>query len=143
MSQLRLSYPKLSPQAYQGLIACKQALHGSSVGPELIALLDLRISQINGCAFCLKMHTDELRKLNVSNDKIDTLAGWQISSAFSEKEKVALQWAEGLTHISVENSSDELYQRLQQHFTDSEISDLTLAIGLMNAFNRIAISLRQ
>ena len=143
MSKLRLPYPKLSPQSYQGLMACKMALENSSLGAELITLAYLRISQINGCAFCLKLHTDELRHLQVSNDKIDTLAGWRISNAFSESEKAALDWVERVTYISAESTSDGDFQRLKAHFSDSEITDLTIAISLMNAFNRVAVSLRQ
>ncbi len=79
MSALRLAYNTLSPEAYKGLIDCKNALNKSGLGKELIELVYLRISQINGCAFCLDMHASSLRNSGVSNKKIDTLAGWQVS----------------------------------------------------------------
>nr|WP_314264322.1 carboxymuconolactone decarboxylase family protein [uncultured Moellerella sp.] len=143
MSKLRLPYSKLSPQAYQGLLACKTALENSTLGAELITLVYLRVSQINGCAFCLKLHTSELRRLQVSSDKIDTLGGWRISNDFSETERAALDWAERVTNISAESTSDSNFQQLKTHFSDSEITDLTIAISLMNALNRVAVSLRQ
>ncbi|MBI6528044.1 carboxymuconolactone decarboxylase family protein [Proteus vulgaris] len=143
MSKLRLSYPKLSPEAYAGLIQCKTALESCSLDTSLIELVYLRVSQINGCAFCLEMHNTSLRKQNVVQNKLDALNGWQVSERFTDKERTALLWAEAVTLISAKSTSDEIYQQVSVYFTDTEMSDLTLAIGLMNAFNRIAVSLRQ
>ena len=143
MSQLRLSYPKLSAEAYAGLIKCKTALEGSALELPLIELIYLRISQINGCAFCLEMHSASLRKHGVAQNKLDALNGWQVSERFSPRERAALLWAEAVTHISASNTDDSIYQQVKAHFTDDEMSDLTVAISLMNAFNRVAVSLRQ
>ncbi|MDQ8935610.1 carboxymuconolactone decarboxylase family protein [Acinetobacter rudis] len=143
MHTLRLPYSTLSPQAYQGLIDCKNALQESSLGKDLLELIYLRISQMNGCAFCLDLHTSSLRKSGVSNKKIDTLAGWRVSNHFSPKEQVALAWAESLVNIHHSYAPDHLFNPLKQHFTDTEISDLTIAVSLMSAFNRLAIGLRQ
>lgn len=143
MSTLRLAYPTLSPDAYKGLIDCKNALNKSGLGKELVELVYLRVSQINGCAFCLDMHANSLRSSGVSNKKIDTLAGWQVSHYFDPKERAALAWTEAVVNIATSGTSDELFETLKTHFTDVQISDLTIAIGLMSAFNRIAIALRQ
>ncbi|MBW7982522.1 carboxymuconolactone decarboxylase family protein [Enterobacillus tribolii] len=142
MSQLRLAYGQLSPQAYAGLIQCNQALAQSPLG-HLIELVYLRVSQINGCAFCLDMHSKALRKAGYAQHKLDTLAGWRVSEAFDERERAALDWAEAVTDIAHSGTSDALFSALKTHFTDAEIADLTFATSLMNAFNRLAISMRQ
>ncbi|BBV01947.1 carboxymuconolactone decarboxylase family protein [Providencia hangzhouensis] len=143
MSELRLAYNNLSPEAYKGLIECKNALDKSGLGKELIELVYLRVSQINGCAFCLDMHASSLRSNGVSNKKIDTLAGWQVSHHFNSLERAALAWTEAVVNIATSGTSDALFNELKYHFSDEQISDLTIAIGLMSAFNRIAIALRQ
>ncbi|MBT3155712.1 carboxymuconolactone decarboxylase family protein, partial [Streptomyces sp. CHD11] len=100
MSQLRLPFSTLSPAAYQGLIATGQALAQSSLGLELVELIYLRISQINGCAFCLGKHAETLREQGVSQAKLDRLAGWRISELFDARERAALEWAETLTAVA-------------------------------------------
>ncbi|MER2099630.1 MAG: carboxymuconolactone decarboxylase family protein [Pseudomonas qingdaonensis] len=141
MSQLRLPFASLSPEAYQGLLATNNALAASSLGLPLIELVYLRISQINGCAFCLGKHSQTLRDSEVAQAKLDCLAGWRISGLFNERERAALAWAETLTHVSEKGAPDALYEPLKAHFSDVEISDLTLAVTLMNAFNRLAIGM--
>lgn len=143
MSQLRLKYPNLSPAAYSGLIACKNALENSTLGAELTELVYLRVSQINGCAFCLEMHSSALRKKSVPQATLDALAGWQVSERFTDRERAALLWAESVTQVSAQQTDDVLYRKVKAHFSDEEMSDLTIAVALMNAFNRVAVSLRQ
>lgn len=143
MSTLRLPYSQLSPDVYKALLAAKKALAGSSLGLPLIELVYLRISQINGCAFCLEMHAKALRDGGTPQAKLDSLAGWHISGHFSEAERAALAWAESLTDIARTHAPDEVFEPLKAHFDDVQISDLTYAISLMNAFNRLAIGMRQ
>lgn len=143
MSTLRLPYSQLSPDVYKALLAAKKALAGSSLGLPLIELVYLRISQINGCAFCLEMHAKALRDGGTPQAKLDSLAGWHISGYFSEAERAALAWAESLTDIAHTHAPDEVFEPLKAHFDDVQISDLTYAISLMNAFNRLAIGMRQ
>ncbi|AJC22409.1 carboxymuconolactone decarboxylase family protein [Pandoraea pulmonicola] len=143
MSTLRLPYFKLSPEAYQGFGATKTALQSSSLGKPLIELVYLRVSQINGCAFCLEMHAKALRADGMPDFKIDSLAGWRVSSHYSERERAALAWTEALVHVDQTHAPDEVYEPLRAHFTDAEISDLSFAIALMSAFNRLAIGMRQ
>jgi len=142
MSQLRLPFSTLSPAAYQGLIATGQALAQSSLGLELVELVYLRISQINGCAFCLGKHAETLREQGVSQAKLDRLAGWRISERFDARERAALEWAETLTAVADKGAPDAAYEPLKAQFSDAEIADLTFAVALMNAFNRLAVGMR-
>lgn len=139
----RLPYHTLSPEAYRGFGATKVALEKSSLGKELIELVWLRMSQINGCAYCLEMHAKALRSGGVPDAKLDSLAGWRAGEHFTERERAALTWTEALTHVDQTHAPDEDYEPLKAHFSDVEISDLTFAIALMSAFNRMAIGMRQ
>ena len=109
----------------------------------MIELVFLRVSQINGCAYCLEMHSKALRKSGVEQVKLDSLAGWKVSHQFTEKERAALAWAEAITLIADSNAEDDVYQPLLQFFSAEEIVDLTLAASMMNAFNRVAVGMRQ
>jgi AhpD family alkylhydroperoxidase len=139
----RLPYYTLSPAAYQGFGATKKALESSSLGKQLIELAWLRMSQINGCAFCLEMHAKALRAGGIAEAKLDSLAGWRVSDHFSERERAALAWTESLTHVDKTHAPDEDYEPLKALFSDVEISDLCFAIALMSGFNRLAIGMRQ
>lgn len=139
----RLPYYSLSPEAYRGFGATKAALEKSSLGKPLIELIWLRMSQINGCAFCLEMHAKSLRAGGTPDATLDSLAGWRVSERFTPRERAALAWTEALTHVDQTHAPDEDYEPLKEHFSDVEISDLTFAIALMSAFNRLAIGMRQ
>ena len=143
MKNLRLKYFELSPELMSGFRAVKVGLENSAVGQKLIELVYLRVSQINGCAYCLNLHTNSLLKDGETQRRIAEVAGWRVSDQFSEKEKAALNWAEQLTNISTSHADDESYEALKKVFSDKEISDLTFAISLMNGMNRLAISMRQ
>ena len=143
MKNLRLKYFDLSPELMSGFRAVKVALEKSAVGQKLIELVYLRVSQINGCAYCLNLHTNSLLKDGETQRRIAEVAGWRVSDQYSEKEKAALNWAEQLTNISTSHADDESYEALKKVFNDKEISDLTFAISLMNGMNRLAISMRQ
>ena len=143
MKNLRLKYFDLSPELMSGFRAVKVALEKSVVGQNLIELVYLRVSQINGCAYCLNLHTNSLLKAGETQRRIAEVAGWRVSDQYSEKERAALSWAEQLTNISTSHADDESYEALKKVFSDKEISDLTFAISLMNGMNRLAISMRQ
>ena len=129
MTTLRQPYYELSPAVYNALVQAKTALENSTLDTTLMELVYLRVSQINGCAFCLEMHSKALRKSGVPQH-------------FDERERAALAWAESVTEIARTHAEDEVYQPLLEHFSAAEISDLTFAIGLMNCFNRLAVSMR-
>jgi AhpD family alkylhydroperoxidase len=141
MIALRQPYYDLSPAVFKPMLQALKGLEASSLGSQLIELVFLRVSQINGCAYCLEMHSSALRKDGVDQTKLDALAGWKVSNHFSDKERAALAWAEAVTLIT-KGAEDAVYQPLLQFFTAQEISDLTFTASLMNAFNRLAISMR-
>ncbi len=143
MTILRLPYQQLSAAALQGLRDTKQALATSPLGLPMIELVYLRVSQINGCAFCTEMHAKALRNRGETQERLDALSGWHASSRFSQRERAALHWAESLTHIASSHAADSDYAALVAHFDAQSISDLTLAIASMNALNRVAIAMRQ
>ena len=139
----RLPYYTLSPEAYQGFGATKKALEKSSLGKQLIELVGLRMSQCKGCAWGLEMHAKALRAGGMADAKLDSLGGWRVGEHFTERERAALAWAEALTHVDQTHAPDEDFEPLKAHFSDVEISDLTFAIALMSAFNRLAVGMRQ
>jgi AhpD family alkylhydroperoxidase len=143
MSDLRLRYFDLSPELMSGIRAVKKGLESSPLGLGLIELVYMRVSQVNGCAFCLMMHAKSLRERGEKEQRIDALAGWRASSLFTPRERAALAWSDALTDIARTAADDVYFQSLKGHFSDAEISDLTFAISLMNALNRLAISMRQ
>ncbi len=143
MTSLRLPYTTLSAQTYKAYLGIVTHLSRSSLGVLLIDLIDFRVSQINGCAFCLELHAKSLRDGGETNERIDSVAGWRVSSLFTERERAALAWAESVTHISTTGAPDDVYQALTSHFSETEISDLTFVIATINALNRMAISLRR
>jgi AhpD family alkylhydroperoxidase len=143
MSRPRLPYAELSSAAYQGLAAASRGVRQGPLDHGLIEMINLRVSQINGCAFCLAMHAKGARAAGVSAEKLDTLAGWPLSPAFDEKERAALAWAEAVTALHDLPAMDAAFEGLKAVFSDHEISDLTMVVAVMHAFNRIAIGMRQ
>ncbi|HCD2790752.1 TPA: carboxymuconolactone decarboxylase family protein, partial [Escherichia coli] len=110
MTTLRQPYYELSPAVYNALVQAKTALENSTLDTTLMELVYLRVSQINGCAFCLEMHSKALRKSGVPQHKLDALAGWRVSHHFDERERAALAWAESVTEIARTHAEDEVYQ---------------------------------
>jgi AhpD family alkylhydroperoxidase len=143
MTALRLPYYSLSASVMEPMKAALGALENGPLDNVIIELAFLRVSQINGCAYCLDMHSKSLRKMDVAQTKLDQLAGWQVSHAYSERERAALAWAESLTLVAATGAPDNAFEPLKAQFSDVEISELTFAIGLMNAFNRLAVGMRQ
>ncbi|MDU5487369.1 MAG: carboxymuconolactone decarboxylase family protein [Serratia liquefaciens] len=143
MIKQRLKYSELSPAPYKGMVTALMALEKGALDKATIELMFMRVSQINGCAYCLDMHGKALRESGVDNAKLDQLAGWRVSHAFSNRERAALEWADSVTLIAATGAPDSAFEALQTHFSEAEIADLTFAISIMNAFNRLAISMRQ
>ena len=143
MSTLRLPYHTLAPQAYQALRGLNQVLDASSLGKRLIELVFLRVSQINGCAYCVDMHARDLLAQGEDLQRINSLVTWRETTFFSERERAALDWAEALTEIIKSQAPDALFEALKPHFSEQEIAELSFAIVTINAWNRIAIGFRQ
>jgi AhpD family alkylhydroperoxidase len=139
MSAHRLSFSTLAPDAYRALASVNSALEQSSLGKQLIELIHLRVSQINGCAFCVDMHARELLRHDEQLQRLNSLVTWRETDFFSERERAALAWAEAVTSVNRQHPSDELLDALKQHFSDKEIVELGFAVATINAWNRIAI----
>ena len=141
MSQ-RLNYFEQSPELTQKLFELGGAVKKSSLGNTLIDLVNIRASQLNGCAFCLDMHCKEAKIHGEQELRIYHIPIWRESPLFSETEKAALEWTEAVTRLSEEGISDELYTRVRAQFSETQISELTFAIAVINAWNRLNISFR-
>jgi AhpD family alkylhydroperoxidase len=140
--QSRLNYFEYSPEAAQKLMDLSQALHKGSLETVIRDLVNIRASQINGCAFCLDMHVKEAKIHGERELRIYHTSIWRESNLFSEKERAAFEWTEALTELSGHGTSDELYAKVRQYFSEAEISDLTLSIGLINMWNRLNAAFR-
>ncbi|HEY2024593.1 carboxymuconolactone decarboxylase family protein [Paraburkholderia sp.] len=139
----RLNYEKASPGGIEALGRVYGYIMQSGLDAVLVDLVYLRASQINGCAYCIDMHTRDLIKKGVAIDKIVLVPVWQEAGAlFSDREKAALAWAESVTRVAQSGVPDDDFQAARAVFSEKELADLTIAIGLMNAYNRLAISFR-
>jgi AhpD family alkylhydroperoxidase len=132
----------LASGAYQSLLGLESYLHASTLPPVLMHLVKLRASQINGCAYCIDMHWKDLRALGESESRLYQLNAWRESPGYTDQERAALDWCEAITAISKTHADDEIYQRVKPHFTDKELTDLTVLVATINAWNRLAIPFR-
>lgn len=140
----RLPYTKLAPDAYAALQSVGHYLRtATALDATLIELVDLRASQLNGCHFCIAMHTHELKKHNEPQSRIDAVATWRDHpDAFTPRELAALAWTEEITNIQHGHASDAAYAAVTEHFRDKDLVDLTVAIATINSWNRLAIAFR-
>lgn len=140
----RANYYALAPEGMKGMGAIHQYLTEQSGLPkELVELVFLRVSQINGCAFCIDMHSRSLIKLGFSVDKVVLIPVWhEAAYLFSEREQAALKWAEVVTRVGETRVPDEDYAAAEKVFDPKELVDLTLTVAIMNAFNRMGITFR-
>jgi AhpD family alkylhydroperoxidase len=143
MSSLRLPYYSLSPAAYRALAGVETALDASPLGKQLVHLLFLRVSQLNGCAFCVDKHARDLLAGGEDFQRLNSLATWRETGFYSARERAALAWAEAVTRLDGGEVPDHAFLPLREHFTDQEIADLGFATAVMNAWNRMAIGFRQ
>ncbi|MCF8468696.1 MAG: carboxymuconolactone decarboxylase family protein [Sneathiella sp.] len=141
--QARLDYPKASPDAFNAVLALEQYVaKRSGLEPRLIHLIKLRASQINGCAYCVDMHSKESRRDGLSEQWINLVCVWRESAVFDDRERAVLAWAEALTNVAETRAPDEDYEELKKHFSEKEIAEITVAIGTINVWNRIAVGFR-
>jgi len=140
----RLDYEKLSAAGLRALGGVYMYIVNSGLPKALIDLVFLRASQINGCAYCIDMHARDLMKGGVAVDKVMLVQAWrEAGELFTAKEKAALQWAEAVTLVSETHAPDEAFAAASAEFQPKEISDLTLAIGVINTYNRLSIGFRR
>jgi AhpD family alkylhydroperoxidase len=139
----RLDYYKASPEAMKALIGLDGAVSRLGLEPELVDLVKLRASQINSCAYCVDVHSTDLRKKREHERHLHGVAVWRETPFFSERERAALAWTEALTLLPQSHAPDGDYEVLCRHFGEKERVDLTLAIGLVNVWNRLAVGFRK
>lgn len=139
----RLDFYKASPEAIKAMMGLEQRVAKSSLEKPLIELVRLRASQINGCAYCMDMHSSDARKGGENDRRLAVLSAWQETSFFSERERAALLWTEALTLIGDRHVPDAVWNTVSPHFTEQEIADLTLLIIAINGWNRFAIAFRK
>jgi len=132
----------LAPASIEAMRALEASLRESGLDPVLMELVRLRASQINGCAYCIHMHTTDLRKLGEPEMRLYMLNAWRESSLYSDKERAALRWTEALTKLSETNAPDADYAALKAQFSEAEQVHLTLLIGSINTWNRLAVGFR-
>jgi AhpD family alkylhydroperoxidase len=139
----RLDYNQIAPNGVKALGGVYGYIMQSGLPADLVDLVYLRVSQINNCAYCLDMHTRDLIKKGVKIEKLALLQAWpEAGRLFSERERAALAWAETVTRVSETGIPDEAFQAIRAVFEEKEVVDLTIAIGLMNTYNRLAIGFR-
>lgn len=140
--QARLPWTAISPKAYQAMASVGMAISQSTLGRPLIELVQTRVSQLNGCAFCVDMHVRDLRKLGEGWQRINSLSTWRETELYSLRERAALNWAESTTQLVGHHASrDADFEPLKGHFSDQEIVELSWCIAQINAWNRMAIGM--
>jgi len=140
--EARFDYAKAAPGVVRALSGVEQYLRTSGLDESLLNLVRLRASQINGCAFCIDMHWKELRSLGETEQRLYGLDAWRESPYYSERERAALAWTEAVTLVAATHVPDSVYEEVRPHFSFTELSNLTLAIAAINAWNRLAIATR-
>jgi AhpD family alkylhydroperoxidase len=142
MSEPRLKYGQLAPEGLAKLRELEHYLNnGAGIEASLRELIRLRVSQVNGCEFCVRFHTAELKKLNETAERISGLQNWRSSKLYAKRERAALAWAEAVTNIQDGHAPDVVYEAVREQFTDAETVNLTLLITTINVWNRISIAL--
>jgi AhpD family alkylhydroperoxidase len=141
--QPRIDYLKVVPKdALHALYGLEQTIRKSGLESKLLELVRMRASQINGCAYCLDMHSKDARAEGETEQRLYGLNAWRETPYYSDRERAALEWTEAVTLISHDQAPDEVYERVRQHFNEAELANLTLAVAAINSWNRLAIAFR-
>jgi AhpD family alkylhydroperoxidase len=140
--RVRIDYRKVFPGALQAMLGLEDAVHASTLEPALLELVKMRASQLNGCAYCLDMHSKDARARGEDEQRLHVLAAWREAPFYNERERAALAWCEALTLLPQTGAPDEIYAQAREQFDEEEIVALTLAIVAINGWNRFAVGLR-
>ncbi|MCC6617189.1 MAG: carboxymuconolactone decarboxylase family protein [Anaerolineae bacterium] len=140
--EARLDYSTISPEAMRAMNGLERVVRASSLEPALLELVRLRASQINGCGYCVDMHSKDARAKGETEQRLYALSVWHETPFYDERERAALLWTENLTLISETHVPDEVYEEVRRHFSEKELVELTLAVVLINGWNRFGISFR-
>ena len=139
----RASYQKAAPDVLQGMLALSAVVQKSGLAPGLVDLVNQRVSQINGCAYCLDMHSKDLRARGETEQRIYMLSAWrEVPDLYSARERAALAWAEAVTRLTDQEVPNEVYAQAAQEFSEKELAQLTLAVATINSWNRFNVAFR-
>src|SRR5689334_21614708 len=138
----RIDARKASPAALQAVAALQTYVDQSGLDAKLRELIKIRVSQINGCAYCLAMHTRDARKIGETDERMHLLDDWREAPVLTARERAALEWAEAVTLVAQTHVPDEAFEIVRKQFSEKEIIDLTAAVAAINTWNRVAISFR-
>jgi AhpD family alkylhydroperoxidase len=138
----RIEFHKVSPAAANAMLALQNYVNGCGLPHSLLELVKLRTSQINGCAYCIDMHTKDARAAGESEQRLYMLSAWREAPFYSDRERAALQWAESVTLLSETNVPDEDYAQARAHFSEEELVNLSMAIVAINGWNRLCVGFR-
>src|SRR3954453_20004176 len=141
--QARLDAQKIAPAAYHAMLALEMSVRkASKLEPSLIELVRMRASQINGCAYCLDMHSKDARAAGETEQRLYALNAWRETPFFTDRERAALEWTEAVTLVAEGHVPDAIYEEVRQHFSEEELVNLTLALVAINGWNRLSIAFR-
>ncbi|MEO6983474.1 MAG: carboxymuconolactone decarboxylase family protein [Edaphobacter sp.] len=140
--EARFNIAKLATEGYRALAGLEAYLHKSGLEVGLLHLIKLRASQLNGCAFCLDMHWKDLRSIGETEQRLYSLDAWRECPFYTDRERAALEWTEAVTLITDGHVTDAVYEAVRPHFSEKELSDLTLGIVAINSWNRLSIASR-
>lgn len=140
---IRIDYDKIAPEAVKAVLGLQKFVNSTGLEESLLNLVMLRVSQINGCAYCVDVHCAEARKIGESERRLQAVCVWHESPFFTDRERAALAWAEAVTLLSQTHAPENIYQEVRQYFDEKSTVDLTMAIITINSWNRLAVSFRK
>jgi AhpD family alkylhydroperoxidase len=140
--KMRLNYAKAAPGVYDAMDALDQYLANCGLEESLLHLVRLRASQVNGCAYCIDMHWKDLAAIGEKAQRMYSLDAWRESPYYTDRERAALEWTESVTRIADDHVPDAVFEEVRSHLNEKELSDLTLAVAAINAWNRLSIAAR-
>ncbi len=138
----RIEYEKVAPEVMRAMLAVEEAARSSGLEPSLLELVKLRASYLNGCAYCVDMHTQDARVREETEQRLYAVPVWRETPFFTPRERAALAWTEAVTEIGRAGVPDALFDDVRRHFTDAELANLTLAVIAINGWNRLSVSFR-
>ena len=138
----RMNFMQAAPDTIKALMALEAQIQGSGLEQSLIELVKTRASQINGCAYCINMHTSDARKHGETEQRLYLLNAWREAPVYTDRERAALAWTEAVTLISETHAPDDVYNEVRTHFSEAETVNLTMLIATINSWNRLAIAFR-
>jgi AhpD family alkylhydroperoxidase len=138
----RLNFKRLVPAAYRAMLALESYVHETGLESSLLELVKMRASQINGCAYCLDMHSKDARAAGETEQRLYVLNAWREAPFYTERERAALAWTESVTLVNESHVPEDVYQQARAHFSEEELVNLTIAIVAINGWNRLEVSFR-